>query len=92
MVEVGIFADPWLAVTQEAFFPPGHAYLSAALACEYGEGSLSKNPEKHYPGDAAPLPGTWVPQMKRTELSPAPNFSRASTAARITSGWLESPR
>lgn len=44
------------------------------------------------PAGMGMLPSTWVPQMKRTELSPAPNFSRASTAARITSGWLESPR
>jgi len=31
---------------------------------------------------------SWVPQMKRTELSPAPYFCSAVWAATIISGWL----
>ena len=31
---------------------------------------------------------SWVPQMKRTELSPAPYFCRAACAAAIISGWV----
>lgn len=69
-------------------------YNSTVHACGVGvpRGESTWKPCERAAGKGMMLPSTWVPQIKRTELSPAPNSSRASIPARITSGWLESPR